>query len=247
MSDSNLIIDTVLLAGKIMIENGADMARVDDTLHRIARNAGIESPRIFETTTGIIMSIRDNNSSQVESIDKRRINLERISRVNAASRAFQDHLITLAEMYNRLVVLDKETPDFHPILKVIAAAFIGGTLEVVYGGHWSDMLLTMVIAAFGYASYVVLNRFFRTEFASEFVAAVIIGVCGVFVVKSHWGIDMAMIITGGIMPLVPGVLLTNAVRDLLAGHILSGSSRMIEGLITACALGMGIALVLRFS
>lgn len=58
---------------------------------------------------------------------------------------------------------------------------------------------------------------------------------------------MGMIITGGIMPLVPGVLLTNAVRDLLAGHILSGASRMIEGLITACALGMGIALVLRFS
>ena len=74
-----------------------------------------------------------------------------------------------------------------------------------------------------------------------------IGICGVSAVKAHWGINMGMIITGGIMPLVPGVLLTNAVRDLLAGHILSGASRMIEGLITACALGMGIALVLRFS
>lgn len=247
MNDSNLIVDTVLLAGKIMIENGADMARVDDTLHRIARNAGIKGPRIFETTTGIMMSIRDKENAQVESIDKRRIDLERISRVNAASRDFQNHLLTLPEMYHRLVILDKTTPDFHPILKVIAASVIGGTLEVVYGGHWSDMLLTMAVAALGYASYVILNRFFRTEFASEFVAAVIIGFCGMSAVKLHWGTDMAMIITGGIMPLVPGVLLTNAVRDLLAGHILSGSSRMIEGLITACALGMGIALVLRFS
>lgn len=247
MSNSDLIVDTVLLAGRIMIENGADMARVDDTLHRIARNAGIQSPRIFETTTGIMMSIRDEENAQVESISKRRIDLERISRVNDASRAFQERLITLPEMYHRLVVLDKTTSDFHPILKVIAAAVIGGTLEVVYGGRWSDMLLTMTVAALGYASYVVLNRFFRTEFASEFVAAVIVGFCGMLAVKVHWGIDMAMIITGGIMPLVPGVLLTNAVRELLAGHILSGSSRMIEGLITACALGMGIALVLRFS
>ena len=149
-------------------------------------------------------------------------------------------------MYDRLVILDKSTPDFRPVLKVIAAALIGGTLEVVYGGRWSDMLLTMGIAALGYASYVILNRFFRTEFASEFVAAVIIGMCGIIAVKTHLGSDMGMIITGGIMPLVPGVLLTNAVRDLLAGHILSGTSRLIEGLITACALGMGIALVLRF-
>ena len=247
MEDANLIIDTVLLAGKIMIENGADMARVDDTLQRIARNAGIQSPRIFETTTGIMMSIQGGENSQVESIDKRRIDLERISRVNDASRAFQAKKLTLQQMYDRLVILDKSTPDFRPVLKVIAAALIGGTLEVVYGGLWSDMLLTMGIAALGYTSYVILNRFFRTEFASEFIAAMVIGICGISAVKAHWGMNMGMIITGGIMPLVPGVLLTNAVRDLLAGHILSGASRMIEGLITACALGMGIALVLRFS
>ena len=247
MEDANLIIDTVLLAGKIMIENGADMARVDDTLQRIARNAGIQSPRIFETTTGIMMSIQGGENSQVESIDKRRIYLERISRVNDASRAFQAKKLTLQQMYDRLVILDKSTPDFRPVLKVIAAALIGGTLEVVYGGRWSDMLLTMGIAALGYTSYVILNRFFRTEFASEFIAAMVIGICGISAVKAHWGMNMGMIITGGIMPLVPGVLLTNAVRDLLAGHILSGASRMIEGLITACALGMGLALVLRFS
>ena len=111
MEDANLIIDTVLLAGKIMIENGADMARVDDTLQRIARNAGIQSPRIFETTTGIMMSIQGGENSQVESIDKRRIDLERISRVNDASRAFQAKKLTLQQMYDRLVILDKSESD----------------------------------------------------------------------------------------------------------------------------------------
>lgn len=247
MDNSNLIIDTVLLAGKIMIENGADMARVDDTLTRIARNAGIEHPRIFETTTGLMMSIQGSDNAQVESIEKRRIDLERISRVNDASRAFQAKKMTLEEMHACLQKLDRSTLDFGPLMKIIAAAMIGGTLEVVYGGAWSDMLPTMVISGIGFASYYFLSRFFHTQFASEFVAAVIIGVLGVFVTRVHLGTNMGMIITGGIMPLVPGVLLTNAVRDLLAGHILSGSARMIEGLITACALGMGIALVLRFS
>lgn len=57
---------------------------------------------------------------------------------------------------------------------------------------------------------------------------------------------MGMITIGAVMPLVPGVPLTNAVRDVLAGHILSGISRGTEALISACAIGFGIAVVLRF-
>lgn len=246
MSKTDLVIETVLLAGKIMIENGADMSRVDDTLRRIAQNAGIRKPRIFETTTGLIMSIQGTSESQVQSINKRRIDLERISRVNDASRAFQAKAITLEEMYHYLEELDKCKLDFNPLLKIAAAGVIGGTLEVVYGGCWSDMFLTMVISALGYGCYSVLAYFFHTLFASEFIAAVIIGIFGVFITAIHVGKDMGMIIIGSIMPLVPGVLLTTAVRDLLAGHILSGASRTVEGLITACALGMGIAVVLRF-
>ena len=102
------------------------------------------------------MKIRRSNRSTNGGCD-----LERISRVNDASRAFQAKKLTLQQMYDRLVILDKSTPDFRPVLKVIAAALIGGTLEVVYGGRWSDMLLTMGIAALGYTSYVILNRFFR--------------------------------------------------------------------------------------
>ncbi len=46
MEDKDLIIETTLLAGKIMIENGADMARIDDTLKRIAKNSGVTEPVI---------------------------------------------------------------------------------------------------------------------------------------------------------------------------------------------------------
>ena len=49
MQDTQMqeLIDSVMLAGKIMIESGADMARVDDTLKRIARNGGIKEPKIL--------------------------------------------------------------------------------------------------------------------------------------------------------------------------------------------------------
>lgn len=112
MQDTQMqeLIDSVMLAGKIMIESGADMARVDDTLKRIARNGGIKEPKIFETTTGIMMSVPDYKLAQVEPIQKRTIDLEKVSRVNDISRAFQLKKITVEEMKVKLEFIDKKAP-----------------------------------------------------------------------------------------------------------------------------------------
>jgi uncharacterized membrane protein YjjP (DUF1212 family) len=46
------------------------------------------------------------------------------------------------------------------------------------------------------------------------------------------------------MPLVPGVAITNALRDLLAGDLMSGAARILEAALTAVAVAMGVILVL---
>lgn len=48
------------------------------------------------------------------------------------------------------------------------------------------------------------------------------------------------------MPLVPGLHITNAIRDLMAGHLVSGLSKGVEALLTAFAIGAGVALIIAF-
>ena len=57
---------------------------------------------------------------------------------------------------------------------------------------------------------------------------------------------MSLIIISALMPLVPGVPITNAIRDILAGQLLSGLSKGVEASITAFAIGAGVAIVLMF-
>lgn len=57
------------------------------------------------------------------------------------------------------------------------------------------------------------------------------------------GRELDKIIIGSVMPLVPGLLITNAVRDLMAGHLVSGLSRGAEAFLTAFAIGTGIAVM----
>ena len=67
-----------------------------------------------------------------------------------------------------------------------------------------------------------------------------------FAVQGGYGTQLDKIIIGGVMPLVPGLLITNAVRDLMAGHFTAGMAKGAEAFLTAFAIGSGIALVLSF-
>lgn len=59
---------------------------------------------------------------------------------------------------------------------------------------------------------------------------------------------MGRIVVGALLPLVPGVALTNAVRDFITGDLLSGILRMVEAILVSAALagGVGLALALYF-
>ena len=68
----------------------------------------------------------------------------------------------------------------------------------------------------------------RLKFFSEFLAALVVGTVAFLAVKFGYGTDLDQIIIGGVMPLVPGLLITNAVRDLMAGHFTSGMAKVLK-------------------
>jgi uncharacterized membrane protein YjjP (DUF1212 family) len=55
-----------------------------------------------------------------------------------------------------------------------------------------------------------------------------------------------MVIIGPLMTLVPGVSLTNGIRDLISGELLAGSAKIMEALFIAIALAFGVGMVLQF-
>jgi uncharacterized membrane protein YjjP (DUF1212 family) len=103
-----------------------------------------------------------------------------------------------------------------------------------------------VAGGVGFSVMVFAHRLIEIRFFAECVAAFIIGLLAVLFVYAGIGNDMDKIIIGSVMPLVPGLLITNAVRDLMAGHLVSGLSKGAEAFLTAFAIGAGIAVVFSF-
>ena len=93
-------------------------------------------------------------------------------------------------------------------------------------------------------NFSFVQKYIQIKFFSEFVAsAVVISIAAIFT-KIGIAKNQDIITIASVMPLVPGILITNAIRDLLAGELLAGMSRGVEAALTAFAIGAGVAIVL---
>lgn len=241
------VINACLLAGKVLIENGSEMTRVIDTMKRIAHNAGIKDPEIFVTVTGIMMSVDSLPNAQVISIAHRTIELEKVRRVNELSRHFAEGVISLSELESKLDKIDNDTPTFPFWLRLLAASILSAVLLIIFTKEYVDAPAGFVAGGVGFAVFWYFNHHFKIQFLSEFIASLVIGIIAVGTVKLHLGVYLDNIIIGGVMPLVPGVPITNAVRDLISGNLISGPARAIEALLSAVAIGAAIVCVLNFA
>lgn len=244
----DLLIDTCLLTGRIMIESGSEMYRVEDTINRIANNAGVKNSVIYTTPTGLFFGIKGQPVSELRQINQRTINLEKVQQVNTLSRRFATGEIGLWQLHYDLEQIDRESLFFPLWLQTLAAIVVSATLMILFSGQydWRDFLITGLIGGCGYLANYYINLWTRVKFLSEFLAALTIGVLGVVAIRLNWGSNYNNILIGAMMPLVPGVPLTNSIRDLFAGHLLTGTVRAVEAILTAAAIGTGIGLCFRF-
>ena len=241
------VLDICLTAGRLMIEGGSEMYRVEDTMLRIARNADINDPRVFATPTCVFMSLDGGKLSQMKQIRDRNINLELVDRVNELSREFATKKIDLSELKNRIIEV-ANAPSFPMWMQIIGAAVLSATLMVLFMDDydWVDFPGAALVGAIGFWAYYEFKKYTKVRFLSELIAAMIMGVLALGLNYLYPKMIIDNILIGALMTLVPGLAMTNALRDLFMGDLLSVIVRMCEAILSALALGGGVGLVLKF-
>lgn len=243
------LLDTCLTAGQLMIEGGSEMYRVEDTMVRIAKSAGEPDPRVFVMPTGIFMSIDHGNYCQSILVHERNINLELVDRINSLSRAFAAQKINLRQVKSQVFkIAHGGFPVFSLWLQTIGAGILSATLMVMFMDNydWVDFPAAAVVGAIGFVSFYYFKRFTKVKYLAELVAAMIMTIVTVGLVHLFPAMIIDNILTGALMPLVPGLALTNALRDLFKGDLLSGMVKICEAMLTAFALGGGVGIILKF-
>lgn len=240
------IIEVCLLAGKIMLQNGAETYRVEDTMMRIAVSYGINESHSYVTPTGILFSIDGTEPTKLIRISERTTDLQKVTMVNSISRHISGGHVSVQQAYRMLKKVEASNLAYPISIQIAAAAIASGCFLIMFQGGWSDFVPAFVAGGVGFSCLLYFHYLVKIKFFAEFLSSFIIGLLSFLFVKAGIGSELDKIIIGSVMPLVPGLLITNAVRDLMAGHLVSGLSKGAEAFLTAFAIGTGIAVVISF-
>lgn len=244
-----LLVETAVFAGEIMLSSGAETYRTEDTILRMLQVSGLATTEALVTSTGILVTLSDpsiTTISYVKGIEDRSTNLGKVHLVNNVSRNFCSGKITLKEAYEELLRIKEKT--FYSN----RAHFFGNVGTVMFftlllGGSGMDFVFAtlngffVALCIYG-AHRIQLNTFIMNTLTAGFVAIVTMLISR----NSPISLQEDLIISGAIMPLLPGVAITNAIRDTLQGDYMSGSARALEAFVLATSIAVGIGAGLSF-
>ncbi len=247
--DYRQLADTAMLAGTIMLQAGAETYRVEDTMQRILDTSGAKSTEVLVLSTALMLSLEDPQGvavNKMQRITTRGTNLGNICTVNSLSRQYCAGEVSLEEMYEELKSLGGKTRYSTKLTYLCTLATVV-MFTLLLGGNALDALL-----AGGSAVVMVLfQMFFSKRGLNQFMYHMAALACATFFVSVlHAALvvecNLELIVAGTAMPLLPGVAITNAIRDTLYGDYISGAARVMEAFVRAiaCAAGIGIGLYL---
>jgi len=247
--DEKRVLLLALKAGELMLKSGGETARVEDTAVRICRACGVEDADVFVMPTGLFLTVNgSDDNTAVQSYIKRirgaRTDLERISHLNNLSRRLETGELTLEDAERIVDGISQEEQFSFPI-RLLGAMMISSCFTLMFNGGLTDFISSLIVGALTYlvqmklVAKLQLNWFIETFLCCAFATSL-----AIFFTHVGLGLNFDPIIIGSLMIFFPGVMITNAVRDILAGDTVSGVSRAADAILTALSIAMGAAAIM---
>ncbi len=239
------LLSIILQISKQLVEVGAEIHRVEESVVRICQAYGARQIDVYATTFNIIVSIENEDGSSLthsRRIRRTGTNLEKLDRLNALVRNITENTPDVKEIQKHLEDV-QNCPTYPVAVVILAYGIIAGAFCVFFGGQNVYELLAafcsglLVGAVAHLMTFLSFNKLLK-RFLCSFVACT----CAFLCVKAGWVARADYIIIGNIMSLIPGIGLTNSLRDLFTGDSITGILRSIEAILLALSIACGYIL-----
>jgi len=239
------IMEAAMEAGHILLENGAEIFRVEETINRICRHYGIESSNAFVLSNGIFItagSVMEESFAKVQHIPVSGSHLDRVAAVNQLSREVEEGRYTIEEVRGRLEEIRK-MPGKTKKMQILGSGVGSGAFCYLYGGSLYDCGAAFLAGLILYVFVLYVSG----PHLKKMMSGIAGGAVATAVCMALWelgiGQNLDLMIIGSIIPLVPGVAFTNAIRDIADENYIAGTVRMTDALLVFFCIAMGVGMV----
>lgn len=241
ITETESILTVIMNLGKEMLMCGAEVNRVEDTINRLCTAYGLKNAEIFSITSLILVSARDNEGfsySQSRRVTSYVFNFYRLEELNALSRtvcqstpSWQDFQLMLDEIVKH--------SHYSKFLRLLGFVMTSGGFCLLFKGSFQDAFWAGLISVVIFLIERLFIRLSINGMLYNFISSLFAGITAFHISSFPIGAHMDKIMIGDIMLLIPGLMLTNAIKDMLNGDTMAGFLRFCEALLTALAIALG--------
>ena len=230
------------LAGRIILENGGETYRAEDTVLRMAQALGLAEADVFAVPSGLFISFTDEAGERRASVNRVHLqgtHLERVDRVNQISRRLAEGDLSPETLIDELKTAGRLGDQLAWWFAPVSACLSAMGFAVMFGGGLVDIVIGGLCAALTQ----LVPFLFRRDDSSGMAAMLAGGILCAFIplcfhALTGLGVPDA-IIASALMPLVPGLSMTNAVQDILRGDMVSGVTHCARAVMIAAMVAGG--------
>ncbi|MDW8803155.1 threonine/serine exporter family protein [Clostridium sp. A1-XYC3] len=243
--EAKQVLEITLSAGHMLLSNGAEAYRVEETIERICSSYNLQC-ECMVTAKGVFISLLDGDNEKITSLKKirtRRVDLYRIELINSFSRNLQHNPISYEEA--KQILKDIEgAPYFSFPVRIFAASMTSFVYSLFFNGTIYDSIVSAIVSVGIYFMLEKISHVGFFQFFEFFLSGFIIGGVSLAAQKLLPFVSKGNVITGAIMILLPGVPLTNGIKDIIYGDFDSGMTKFGESMLVITAVGAGIGAAL---
>lgn len=234
-------LNLILRCAHLFLENGGETYRAEEIAEFTARGLGVPHIDVLAIPTGVFVTITDaagDAHSALRRTKRRSTNLALLDRVNDLSRRIVSGAMTLPEAERELDALTAPAvTDLR--LPRLAATLSSGFFALLFGGGMADFAVACLCGFVVQWIAILLRRQKIYSFIVSLAGGMTIACFALLTTELFHVGSMESIVAGAMMPLLPGLLMTNGVRDTMNGDLVSGVARTAEAVLIAVALAAG--------
>ncbi|WP_022819061.1 threonine/serine exporter family protein [Fusobacterium russii] len=241
------VISIANFLGKVLLMSGAETYRVEQSISEVCKRFGLKSES-FVTTTCVLTSAKKRNGEIITELNRvynLSNNLNKIHKIHTIVLNIQNYNLESLEAEIKKIQSESIYKNY---VILISYFFAAAFFALLFKGDFLDAIVAGFGGAFIFYMMKFSNKIKVNNFFINTLGGFIITIFTAFVRKVNIIENASYSTIAILMLLVPGLALTNAIRDLINGDFIAGNSRMVEAFLIggALAIGTGFGLAIAY-
>lgn len=240
------IFNAIMDLGELLLQSGAEVNRVEDTVKRMGLAYGFARVDVFSITSNITASAHLPEGTvltQTRRVLQYATDMNKIEKINHLSRRACASPMKEEDLAREVENI-QQAKGYNEWVMFFNYGMVSGAFSVFFGGTAADGITAFLCGLILRLAVRLARKIGLKTIVLNFFASAAVGISALGFIALGLGEHMDKIIIGNIMLLIPGILLTTSLRDMINGDLVTGIMGLGDAILRSLAISFGFALVM---